>query len=218
MSGLLMTMLDVRTNISAAVVRDVRAHFEEVVFQAAIPRSVRISEAPSFSQTILEYDPKGAGAVGAIRALVGRDQMMLEPARFAVKTFAGQGLPAWEFRFDYVGEGLKSRAPNGAPHASEIPFVFDKYAETYIGIVSPSHTGSPTKLDSQVAKTMHAYWVNFAKSGDPNGAGLPPWPRYSAARDELMVFQRDGTARAQPEPWKARMELTEATTEAAVGK
>jgi len=62
MSGLLMTMLDVRTNISAAVVRDVRAHFEEVVFTASIPRSVRISEAPSFSQTILEYDPKGAGA------------------------------------------------------------------------------------------------------------------------------------------------------------
>ena len=62
MSGLLMTMLDVRTNISAAVVRDVREHFEEVVFDAAIPRSVRISEAPSFGKTILEYDPKGPGA------------------------------------------------------------------------------------------------------------------------------------------------------------
>ena len=62
MSGLLMTMLDVRTNISAAVVRDVRAHFEEVVFNAAIPRSVRISEAPSFGKTILEYDPKGPGS------------------------------------------------------------------------------------------------------------------------------------------------------------
>jgi len=62
MSGLLMTMLDVRTNISASVVRDVRSHFEEVVFNTAIPRSVRISEAPSFSQTILEYDPKGPGA------------------------------------------------------------------------------------------------------------------------------------------------------------
>ena len=62
MSGLLMTMLDVRTNISAAVVRDVRAHFEEVVFETSIPRSVRISEAPSFGKTILEYDPKGPGA------------------------------------------------------------------------------------------------------------------------------------------------------------
>jgi chromosome partitioning protein len=62
MSGLLMTMLDVRTNISAAVVRDVRDHFEEVVFETAIPRSVRMSEAPSFGKTILEYDPKGPGA------------------------------------------------------------------------------------------------------------------------------------------------------------
>jgi chromosome partitioning protein len=62
MSGLLMTMLDMRTNISAAVVRDVRNHFEEVVFETAIPRSVRISEAPSFGKTILEYDPKGPGA------------------------------------------------------------------------------------------------------------------------------------------------------------
>lgn len=62
MSGLLMTMLDVRTNISAAVVRDVRAHFEEVVFETSIPRSVRVSEAPSFGKTILEYDPKGPGA------------------------------------------------------------------------------------------------------------------------------------------------------------
>jgi chromosome partitioning protein len=62
MSGLLMTMLDVRTNISAAVVRDVRDHFEEVVFNASIPRSVRISEAPSFGKTILEYEPKGPGA------------------------------------------------------------------------------------------------------------------------------------------------------------
>jgi len=62
MSGLLMTMLDLRTNISAAVVRDVRNHFEEVVFETTIPRSVRISEAPSFSKTILEHDPKGPGA------------------------------------------------------------------------------------------------------------------------------------------------------------
>lgn len=68
MSGLLMTMFDVRTNLSAAVVKDVRDHFEEVVFETVIPRSIRISEAPSFSQTVLEYDQKGYGAV-AYRAL-----------------------------------------------------------------------------------------------------------------------------------------------------
>ncbi|HLB33306.1 MAG: sporulation initiation inhibitor Soj [Verrucomicrobia bacterium RIFCSPHIGHO2_12_FULL_41_10] len=68
MSGLLMTMFDIRTNLSAAVVKDVRDHFQEVVFQSVIPRSIRISEAPSFSQTILEYDSKGSGAI-AYRSL-----------------------------------------------------------------------------------------------------------------------------------------------------
>ena len=168
------------------------------------------------AEALAAYDPQGTGALAPARAKVGMDQLMLEPARFAAKTFAAPGLPSWEFRCDYVAEGQTARAPNGAPHASEIPFVFDKYAETYIGIVSPSHSGSPTALDSQVAKTMHAYWVNFAKTGDPNGAGLPAWPRYSPAKDELMVFQRDGAAKAQPDPWKARMELTEAASEAAV--
>jgi len=168
------------------------------------------------AEALATYDPQGTGTLAPARSKVGMDQIMLEPARYVAKTFATQGLPSWEFRFDYVGDGMKSRAPNGAPHASEIPFVFDKYAETYIGIVSPTHSGSPTALDSQVARTMHAYWVNFAKTGDPNGAGLPPWPRYSAAKDELMVFQRDGTAKAQPDPWKARMELTEAASEATI--
>lgn len=68
MSGLLMTMFDMRTNLSGAVMKDVRDHFQEVVFQTVIPRTIRISEAPSFSQTILEYDPKGPGAL-AYRAL-----------------------------------------------------------------------------------------------------------------------------------------------------
>ncbi len=62
MCGLLMTMLDLRTNLSASVVNDVRAHFEEVVFTTSIPRTVRLSAAPSFTQTIIEYDPKGPGA------------------------------------------------------------------------------------------------------------------------------------------------------------
>lgn len=63
LSGLLMTMFDARTNLSSAVMKDVRDHFQEVVFKTVIPRSIRISEAPSFTQTILEYDPKGPGAV-----------------------------------------------------------------------------------------------------------------------------------------------------------
>jgi len=68
MSGLLMTLFDARTNLSGAVVKDVRDHFQEVVFDTVIPRSIRLSEAPSFGKTILEYDPRGLGAA-AYRAL-----------------------------------------------------------------------------------------------------------------------------------------------------
>src|SRR5438034_4825483 len=66
--GIVMTMFDSRTNLSVQVVADVRAHFGERVYQTVIPRTVRLSEAPSFGKSILEYDPNGAGA-RAYRAL-----------------------------------------------------------------------------------------------------------------------------------------------------
>jgi chromosome partitioning protein len=66
--GIVMTMFDARTNLSQQVVADVRKHFGERVYQTVIPRSVRLSEAPSFGKSILEYAPSGAAAQ-AYRAL-----------------------------------------------------------------------------------------------------------------------------------------------------
>ncbi len=60
--GILMTMFDIRTNLSKQVVGEVQAHFAELMFQALIPRSIRLSEAPSFGQSIFQYDPVGPGA------------------------------------------------------------------------------------------------------------------------------------------------------------
>ncbi len=62
LGGILMTMFDVRTNLSHQVVSEVRNHFEDKVFNTLIPRSIRLSEAPSFGQTIFEYDPTSTGA------------------------------------------------------------------------------------------------------------------------------------------------------------
>jgi chromosome partitioning protein len=66
--GIVMTMFDSRTKLSGQVVGEVRSHFSERVYDTVIPRTVRLSEAPSFGKSILEYDPKGTGAE-AYRAL-----------------------------------------------------------------------------------------------------------------------------------------------------
>jgi chromosome partitioning protein len=60
--GILMTMFDSRTNLSAQVVAEVRQHFGKRVYDTVVPRTVRLSEAPSFGKSILEYDASGVGA------------------------------------------------------------------------------------------------------------------------------------------------------------
>jgi chromosome partitioning protein len=68
LGGIVMTMFDGRTNLSEQVVAEVRQHFGERVYHTVIPRSVRLSEAPSFGKSVLEYAPTGAAAE-AYRAL-----------------------------------------------------------------------------------------------------------------------------------------------------
>ncbi|HEX3818504.1 MAG TPA: ParA family protein [Chthoniobacterales bacterium] len=68
LGGILMTMFDGRTNLSAQVVAEVREHFGERVYKTLIPRTVRLSEAPSFGKSVLEHDSSSNGA-RAYRAL-----------------------------------------------------------------------------------------------------------------------------------------------------
>ncbi len=60
--GIVMTMYESRKNLSQQVASEVRAHFDLLTYQTAIPRTVRLAEAPSFGRTILEYDGNGIGA------------------------------------------------------------------------------------------------------------------------------------------------------------
>lgn len=62
LGGIVMTMYDLRTRLSQQVVDEVQTHFPDDIFKSIIPRSIRLAEAPSFGQSIFEYDPKSPGA------------------------------------------------------------------------------------------------------------------------------------------------------------
>jgi len=67
-STILLTMYDGRTRLATQVAEDVRSHFGDVVLQTIIPRSVRVSEAPSYGQSVITYDPVSTGAVAYAEA------------------------------------------------------------------------------------------------------------------------------------------------------
>ena len=62
LGGVIMTMFDGRTNLSRQIVEEVKEHLPEKIFSTLIPRTVRLSEAPSFGKTIFDYDPTGVGS------------------------------------------------------------------------------------------------------------------------------------------------------------
>ncbi|QMU96752.1 AAA family ATPase [Microbacterium esteraromaticum] len=70
LSTILLTMYDARTRLAQQVADEVRTHFPQQVLNAVIPRSVRVSEAPSFGQTVISYDGTSAGAVAYREAAV----------------------------------------------------------------------------------------------------------------------------------------------------
>ena len=145
------------------------------------------------------YDPEKSGEFRKIGMLVAADRMMIEPARFVAQTVAATGQPTYEYRFSYVAESMRKQW-KGAPHATEIPFVFDTVAARYTKDLAPA--------DEATAKAALAYWVAFAKTGNPDGEGRPHWPAYSAGDDQLMNFTNDGPV-AEHDAWKARLDLTE---------
>ena len=142
------------------------------------------------------YGMNPATPVAAVAFKAGGDQMMVEPAREIARVLSARQ-PVFEYRFSYVAESLRKTTP-GAPHATEIPYVFDTVAVRY--------GKDLTAADEAAARAMHAYWVGFAKTGVPQAAGYPAWPAYQPQTDQIMDFTASGPV-AGPDPWKVRLDL-----------
>ena len=102
---------------------------------------------------------------------------------------------------------MQERMRFGAAHGSEIPYVFNNLRARNGATVDPK--------DEAVARMINTYWANFAKTGDPNGPGLPKWPRYEPGKGEIFDIKLDGSATAEPDPRKARLDVIEKAVTAA---
>jgi para-nitrobenzyl esterase len=145
------------------------------------------------------YDPTGTTDVATLGREVSSDAFMVEPARFVAQTLSADGQPVWEYRFSYVATSLRSKLP-GAPHASELPFVFDTVQAHYGAYTTPA--------DEQAADSIHQYWLQFVKTGNPNGPNLPHWPQYNTTTDQIMDFNENGP-HPEADPWKPRLDVTQ---------
>ena len=152
------------------------------------------------------YDPDGSTELATLVSRANDDFGQAEPARFAANAFALNGSPVYLYRFSYVTSALREKLRAGAPHGGETSFVFGTLA------AGPGSTLSPE--DQAVSRMAQGYWVNFARTGDPNGPGLPPWPRHDPKKDAIFDFRSDGSAGAGPDPRKARLDVTQLNTEA----
>jgi para-nitrobenzyl esterase len=91
----------------------------------------------------------------------------------------------FHYRFAHTPAGQQ-----GATHGAEMAYVFD-HLDLYNAPWTPS--------DRRLAETMSAYWTNFARTGDPNGAGLPDWPAFGRSNQSaLLIANADVRAAAVP--------------------
>jgi para-nitrobenzyl esterase len=86
---------------------------------------------------------------------------------------------------DYPADSQKAGV--GAAHAAELPYTFHQLGP------NPNHSTPVTPEDEKMSDMMRSYWTNFAKTGDPNGPGLPKWAPYDDKAPRQMRFTFEGT-------------------------
>jgi para-nitrobenzyl esterase len=105
------------------------------------------------------------------------DTMYRCPVVAQLMWHAATGNAAFEYQFDRAAPGRESL---GAVHGAEVPYVFGSLSAAY------------SEADRETSAAMQQYWTNFAKTGNPNGPGLPEWPRFDGSARGYMEFTNRG--------------------------
>lgn len=147
----------------------------------------------SEAETFLRYFPAGTDEQATESQIkLTRDQV------FAVSGFKWAGIqskysnsPAYVYNFDRKVPAEGDMKKYGAFHTAEVPYMLDNLRFL---------KNRPFGLtDHSLAKLMSGYWVNFIKTGNPNGAGLPVWPKYNTTNYQVKVFDAKSVTETLPD-------------------
>ncbi len=103
----------------------------------------------------------------------------------------------------YYFDRRTAQEPLGPVHVGEVPYVFGS-----VGQAPSPGSDAADPSDVTISQQMQSYWVNFAKSGDPNGPGLPDWPAFSTSSQKAMYL--DAQSHAGPVPNLDKLEVLDA--------
>jgi para-nitrobenzyl esterase len=114
-----------------------------------------------------------------------------------INTMKNVKSPAWTYYMDHVMDELRDKV-RGTLHGGEVSYVFDRMNVIKLndqlsrryGV--PAGTYTPTDEDLKTASTIHQFWVEFAKKGNPNANGLPDWPQYTSSDTATLVITNAG--------------------------
>ena len=127
------------------------------------------------------FDPKGTGNKAQVVNDMATRQYITEPDRAISRAHSKTGQPVYTYYFAYVSPGAKAQLPYGAPHTAEIKYAFAGPKQQFADV------------DLPLAKAVNAYWAAFIKTGNPDSAGGPAWPKF-APNETYMEFSADGPA------------------------
>ncbi len=131
-----------------------------------------------------------------LRQLIA-DIQILEPTYILTQQLAHKNIPVYRYRFSYIVNSARPYTSYGAPHASEIPFIFGTLDKAYSSLVPQ---------DIAMSEAIKNYWVSFAKISQPKVKGLTDFPDYKSYPDKLLHFTNKGIL-FEPDPFQSRLEF-----------